>query len=518
MSPAQLADGHDAIVIGSGLAGLTAGALLATRGLSVLVVEQASEPGGYAHAFRRGPYTFDPAVHIIPEARDGQVVDVIFRHLGVRDRLQFVETGSMYEARLPDKTVRFPTDLEGFIESHVAHFPRFERDIREFLRLCAQLHAEAHDLPPAIGLAELDAAAERYPVLFRHQGDTAGEMIESHFDDPLLVSLLGTSWPYSGLVPSRLSFLTFAQYLSVTSQGMYFCLGGFQSMVDALVSALEGAGGELLLDSRVTKIAVQNGRVSGVELAGGRTFSSDTVIACGSARSMLLELVGEEHLPSGFVRRLRHMEPSLSDFVAYGVLGKEEGDPEFAHDTFVFRHADHDENYRDLMSGRPSALMVNIPTIVDPTLAPEGEHIINLTVPIAYDIGEPWAEAKQRVQDEALALLEERMPELRGRVRILDSATPVTLERYTGNEAGAMLGWSFTPQQTASRRLTSNPPVAGLLLAGHWTQPGSGALRVLVSGFLAGQRVLEQHDIEPPRIPLAIDSAWRRRFVDVASA
>jgi prolycopene isomerase len=84
------------------------------------------------------------------------------------------------------------------------------------------------------------------------------------------------------------------------------------------------------------------------------------------------------------------MEPSLSDFVAFGVLREEEGDPEFAHDTFIFRHADHDENYRDLMSGRPSTLMVNIPTIVDPTLAPEGEHIVNLTVPIAYDIGEPW--------------------------------------------------------------------------------------------------------------------------------
>jgi phytoene dehydrogenase-like protein len=92
----------------------------------------------------------------------------------------------------------------------------------------------------------------------------------------------------------------------------------------------------------------------------------------------------------------------------------------------------------------------------------------------------------------------------------------VTLERYTGNEGGAMMGWSFTPQQTASRRLTSNPPVGGLQLAGHWTQPGSGALRVLVSGFLAGQRVLEQHGIEPPTIPLAIDSAWRRQFVDVA--
>ena len=104
---------YDAIVIGSGLAGLSAAAAIADGGLNVLLLEQAREVGGLAHAFRRGPYTFDPAIHYTWEAREGEAMDTLFRHLDVRDRVTAIPTGSFFEADFPGFRVQPPDGSAG---------------------------------------------------------------------------------------------------------------------------------------------------------------------------------------------------------------------------------------------------------------------------------------------------------------------------------------------------------------------------------------------------------------------
>jgi len=501
-------DQYDAVVIGAGLGGLSAGSLLATQGLSVLVVEQADQPGGYAHSFRRGPYTFDPAIHVTPEVRDGQAVDVLLRHAGVRDSLTFLETTTMVDALLPGLNVRLPIHSDAFLQAHIDHFPDARDQLHKFFWLCAQIHVEAHELPPQIPLSQLDLAAAEFPTLFRYQRSTLADVLDEYFTDQRLKAVLGVTWPYHVLPPSRLSFLSYAQYLAVCSQGLFFCRGGFQSLVDALAAALRSAGGDLVLGVAATGIAVEDGRVIGVRLGDGRRIGTGAVISNAAARQTLLDLVGEEHLPVPYVRRLRKLELSLSDFIAFGVTRADLTALGSPHDSFVFRTWDHEAAYRDILAGRPSVVLVNTPTLVDPTLAPPGEHIVNLVVPAAYDVGRPWAEHGPAFLEETLEIVRSGMPELAESLEIVDTGTPETLERYTKNEQGAMLGWAFTPKQSASGRLSPRTPIEGLLLAGHWTQPGSSAIRVLVSGFFAGQRVLERNGVTPPSLPLAIDVSW----------
>src|SRR5687768_6003877 len=92
---------YDVIVVGSGIGGLTAAALLAKAGQKVLVVEQGDGPGGYAHAFRRGPYLFDPAIHVTGQGGEGQLFDSVLRHLGVRDLCTMLPVSSYYAAHFP---------------------------------------------------------------------------------------------------------------------------------------------------------------------------------------------------------------------------------------------------------------------------------------------------------------------------------------------------------------------------------------------------------------------------------
>lgn len=136
---------HDVVVIGGGIGGLTAGALLAHAGKKVLVVEARAQPGGYAGSLRAGEYTFDRADHLIMGCEEagpfGQgTVDAVLRHLGVRDRCRFVRMDDpVYVGRFPDLTVSVPHGLEAFVESHLRHFPGEAAGLRRLARLSSDI-------------------------------------------------------------------------------------------------------------------------------------------------------------------------------------------------------------------------------------------------------------------------------------------------------------------------------------------------------------------------------------------
>src|SRR5205807_8498392 len=119
----------------------------------------------------------------------------------------------------PGFDIRVPMDSSDYAALLVDAFPHEADAIRSFLELCGEVHRQAHELPPRISFDNLDWAAERFPILFRYQRATAAEAIDEHLGDDRLKALVGAPWPYLAAPPSQLSFVTLAQYLSVTSQG-----------------------------------------------------------------------------------------------------------------------------------------------------------------------------------------------------------------------------------------------------------------------------------------------------------
>lgn len=481
---------YDVVVVGSGVGGLSAGALLATAGRSVLVVEQGDGPGGYAHAFERGPYTFDPAISVFPQGHDDALPVALLEHLGVADRCRFIPLESNYRAVYDDFEIETPFGLDQFAERHCEAFPAEADRLREFFALCRKLHKDAHELPPQLGLAGLDEAAKQFPVLFKYIKAPTQVALDDYLEDPLAKSVASVAWPYLGTPPSRLDFVTFSTVLSVYLEGCFYPEGGFQSLADALVEAMERAGGELVVGRRVTSITVDDGRASGIELEDGTKVAAGRVISNADATATFEELVGADHLPGGFMKRLRRMKPSVSAVIVFIATSLDLRAQGAVHEVFRPRHVDHDDTYADILAGKPGGMFGTVPTLSDPRLAPDGEHILTVHSLAPFEIDGGWDERAEAYGDAVVDAYEKVFPGLRAAITFREVATPRALHRHSLNRQGAAYGWENIPTQTGGKRSPHIAPLEGLFLSGHWTQPGTGSLRALVSGMHTAQMVL----------------------------
>lgn len=138
----------------------------------------------------------------------------------------------------------------------------------------------------------------------------------------------------------------------------------------------------------------------------------------------------------------------------------------------------------------PAGIVVNVPTLIDRSLAPAGEHLVTVTALVPDDVAASWRGAKEpyleALREKVCALI----PGIGDHLTFAEGGSPRTLERYTLNLVGAMYGWAPSPEQAGANRPGHGTPLAGLYLAGHWTRPGGGVMAAVVSGLQAAQLVL----------------------------
>ncbi len=489
-------DTYEAIVVGAGIGGLTAAALLARAGRRVLVVERHDRVGGYAHSFRRGRYLFDSAVHLVggcePTAFEGGgLIHNLLSELGVRDRCHFQRIDPCYAAAFPGMAAVAPGDLDEFIAAYSDQYPTNAKGLREFMQECLNIRNEIRRA------SELDTpfhafqTPDRFPTLMRYRKATLAEVLDERIDAPELRAVIGALWPYLGLPPSRVSFLYFAMMLmSYLADGAYYCAGTFQKFAEALAAAITESGSEILLRSTVRRVRVEHGRACGVLLENGQRIDAPLVISNADATQTVEELVGPEAFPPRYLRRMRRMKPSLSAFVAYLAARLPLSKQGTCHETFLYSSLDHEDAHRSSLAGNPNWLSVTIPTLADPSLAPDGEQLMILTTLLPYGDASRWRSDKRQILERLIDRADERFGGLKESVVFADAGSPRTMERYTRNRGGALYGWEVSPSQVGPGRLEGATPIEGLHFAGHWTQPGGGIYGVVSSGIQTAHAAL----------------------------
>ena len=477
---------YDVAVIGSGVGGLISAALLARAGLSVLVAEQHEGPGGYAHAFDRGDHVFDPGVHMVGDPR---LYSAIVEHLDVRGEVTHLPVDRLFTGIFPGMRMQVPaTTIQDVADAHAELADGRRQEVREFFELAQRMHAELHEMPGELSMSGMAGVEARLPAVFRYRRATVADVAGEVIADPRAKAVCSAFSAVFGQRPSELPFQSFAQALGTYLQdGVFYYEGGAQTFIDALVTALCRDGGELLVQSAVSRVVIEDGKAAGVELEGGAVVRAPVVISNAAAPATFERLVGYEHLPERFVRTVRRLEPSISGAMLLAASSLDLREHDVSHMVFHYPSWDLEDAFGADWDSRLMGLFT--PSLVDPTLAPEGEHVMNAIVFAHYEAGRPWSEERERVRSALMARLEELFPGFARAQTFGEMATPLTLERFTRNTGGAIYGYEATFAQTGSRRPAQRTPIGGLYLAGHWTRPGSGFLRATVSGIHTAQMV-----------------------------
>ena len=491
---------YDVIVIGSGMGGLTASALLAKKGLMTLLLEKEEQAGGYVVSFKRQGSTFDATGAFVGGCHEGGEFHQILKEIGAHEEIEFIPIHHVQNLYPGFEVHLHPGGIHSYTEALFDLFPKEEEGLKTYLSMVKRIGDEIKSYSEITTLQKIF-----FPFYFRNlvrfHRSSHQAILDSLFKGEEIKMALH-SLPVTE-PPSRLSFLFLAVMINkALIEGVFYPKGGMGKISEAMANAFLRSGGEIHLQTEADQILTRNGRVEGVLTKGGERFQAPLVISNINPNLSVKMLPIE--LRKRFSKKWSRLEYSLSCFVLYVATDldlKEMGLPYFTYLRFL---SDLEEEDRILRRGeilQNPTLMVSIPTMLDPSLAPPGRHILSVLINVPYHYQGKWGggdsekyrQIKEEFSQKILYQLESKLiPDLRNHLLFYEAATPLTLERYTGNEMGAMYGLASTPQQVGNLRPPHQTPIPGLFQVGHYTRPSHGIVGASLSGFIAARIILKK--------------------------
>jgi prolycopene isomerase len=516
---------YDVVIIGAGLGGLTTAGYLVKQGKRVLVLEQHTIPGGYAHEFRRGNYRFEVSLHALDGLAPGSWTYPILMDLEVFDKVAFKRLDPFYTVRFPEHEVTAWADPIRYEAELIRHFPH-EAD--GFRSLIDQMQVMFYELRRFVEdgklnrLPTLETFAATYPNMLDSMNRSWQSYMEEHIEDPQAQGVFSTLWPYYGLPASQLSAATFIlPWVSYHFFGAYYPEGGSMAMSRAIERMIKEYGGDIRYKQTVTHIEMRDGLAVAIETDTGLRVEADAIVSNANAPDTLLRMVGREHLPPNYVNKVEREPPAISNLVLYLGLERDLWDEGWQHhDLFIADTYSTEDAYEKMLAGKfdEAALAVTYYKQADPTCAPDGSCVLAIMTLAPWDYANEWGtggnldnyskntdylKVKQEAGEQLLANAERHIPGLSRGIKHREVATPLTNLRYTLNPGGSIYGSIQTIDNMYSTRLNAVTPIPNLFLAGAWVMGGGMSPAMLSGRDTAGlvQQYLAGEEVKPLIMP-----------------
>jgi len=491
-----------AIVIGSGMAGLTAAAYLGRAGHGVHVFEQHHEIGGVTSTMRQGGFGWDLGPLLLEGFGPDDMGSRILREIGVGDRVR-----SLREDRgivFPDFSLWKPKNFQGAFwrrDLLAGIFPderdgldRYYRFYGRVMKILAALRQSEKLSEPNALLAKLKAWCMLQPMR-RYLRLPASALMNEFFSSPRLQAVYTAILADIVTKPSQFPSLGVPVFNQETafdkrtpldplqSEGVayYYILGGCGKLAEAAAYSVRTHGGKIHTNTPVRKIIVEGNRAAGVLLSDGSRVDADIVLATGGARETFLNCVGRDLLPSSFVKSLGELQ--YMESVLMVQLGIDFDPSPYQPAALCYYYGTYDIETGverclkgDYHEGR-DGFLIYVPSMHSPELAPPGQHSLTIYTIAPNILSEgSWESRRDELADKLIAEAERYVPGLRRGIRVKVVLTPrdfcnlIAQDRHAFGGVAPVLGTKNPPHKS---------PVRDLWFLGSQSESGGGVMGVM---------------------------------------
>ena len=497
---AVIKDRYDVVVVGSGIGGLTAAALLAKKGINTLLIEQHYIPGGCCTAFRRHDITFDIGATLFFGWGEGGLSPHRFVMNELEEEIDIIPRDPVYRMHLLGKELNFWRDFECFFNELADIFPNQKNELRALYKYLYDLYDDVFSknemvVPPTEmpENAEFTVSEQLIPLL----SENAENLVKKFITDPegiAFFDMFARTFTYCSLRESPASSVP--AFIIVHEGGAFYPSGSPQMLPNKLERAFERYGGQVLYRHLVDEILIDKGKAYGVRLAEGTEIMADRVISDATIWNLYGKLVRPTHIKPERMEWAQSFVPTHGNLMLY--IGVDaEAIPVGTRGNEIF--------IEDIYDEAGHGIMVYVSSQVDPTICPPGTHSLTVVSvsrmqwPRPSDPAyksEEYKRLKEQLAEKVIDRVEKYLPNLRKHIKVLEIATPSTIERFTLKNWGNVGGPRQIIGQDMLNRLPARSEWENLYLCGDSTVMGIGVPSTTISGVGAANMVLRDLGME----------------------
>lgn len=510
LNNALIKDKYDCIIIGAGIGGITAAALLAKKGVDTLLIENHYLPGGACTSLKKMGQSFDVGAALLFGWGSGKeegftphkyIMNVLEENINV------IQHDSIYRCNftINDKLVHvtFWKDFERFFKDLIVAFPEHEEGLRNFYNYLEASYQVLMKLDSPIPVSE-QSIVDKMKMFFK---DPAGaikllkmmnkdmkSIIDKYLGDDIriktfydmLLSLMLTT-----KVEETPVLLASAIFSIPYHGGACYPQGSPQMLPNAIERAFERYGGTALYRHKVEEILIKNKTAYGVRLDDGTEIYSKYVISDASIWQNYNKLINKKHLTQKKIDWANSFKPTLSAMLMY-IAVNEEAIPPGTRSIEMY--------IEDISNYEGGVTVLYIPSLEDPSICPKNTHSITVIGELFEKFprpGEPgyqseeYYKLKEKETNRILNDLEKYLPHLRENILDMQVGTPGTIERFTLREFGSIGG----PKQAIGQHLLKRPRAKSefknLFFVGDSTTMGEGVVSTTLSAVGGANMVLK---------------------------
>ena len=508
-------ENFDVIVVGSGIGGLVTASQLASKGAKVLVLEKYIIPGGSGGSFKRKGYTFDVGASMIFGFGEKGYTNLLTRALkDVNERCETIPDPVQLEYHLPNNlNLSVHKNYDDFINKLCEIFPDEENGIKNFYGTCQKVF-NCLDSMPLLSIEDpnyLFKVFLKAPFsclgLARWLPINAGDVAKKYIKNTELLKFIDIECFCWSVMPAIRTPMINAGMVFTDRHvgGINYPKGGVGQIAEKLVVGLERLGSQIRYKANVTEILIEDNKAIGVKLDNGEEVYAENIVSNSTRwdtfglNNLKNGLVKTKNVPKREYKWAKTYKPSPS-FVSIH-LGVEKS---LIPQDFNCHHIIvEDWNKLEIEKG---VIFISIPTLLDPSLAPDGKHIIHAFTPSSINEWEnlkskSYVSKKEAYYEFIIQKISRLIPNIKNGIDHKEIGTPKTHRRFLGRFEGSygpipnkkLLGLLPMPFNTTK--------INNLYCVGDSCFPGQGLNAVAFSGYACAHKIGSKMNINNSNLP-----------------